>query len=60
MTAAGGDAKIRREFPPTDPGRSTMFKRILVPTDGSELSGRAVTTAIGRAGSADHSLQEPG
>ena len=23
-----------------------MFKRILVPTDGSELSGRAVTTAI--------------
>ena len=26
-----------------------MFKRILVPTDGSELSGRAVTTAIGLA-----------
>jgi len=26
-----------------------MFKRILVPTDGSELSGRAVTTAINLA-----------
>ena len=26
-----------------------MFKRILVPTDGSELSGRAVATAIGLA-----------
>ena len=26
-----------------------MFKRILVPTDGSELSGRAVTTAIALA-----------
>src|SRR6187551_1619926 len=35
--------------PPTDPGRSTMLKRILVPTDGSELSGRAVATAIGLA-----------
>ena len=23
-----------------------MFKRILVPTDGSELSGRAIATAI--------------
>jgi nucleotide-binding universal stress UspA family protein len=26
-----------------------MFKRILVPTDGSELSGRAVATALGLA-----------
>jgi nucleotide-binding universal stress UspA family protein len=26
-----------------------MFKRILVPTDGSEISGRAVATALGLA-----------
>jgi nucleotide-binding universal stress UspA family protein len=45
MTAARDDAKIA----PPPPGGATMFKRILVPTDGSELTGRAVATAIGLA-----------
>jgi nucleotide-binding universal stress UspA family protein len=45
MTAARDDAKIA----PPPPGGATMFQRILVPTDGSELTGRAVATAIGLA-----------
>ena len=28
-----------------------MFKRILVPTDGSDITGKAISTAIGLAGS---------
>jgi nucleotide-binding universal stress UspA family protein len=47
MTAPRSDAKIARHV--GRPGGATMFKRILVPTDGSELSGRAVATAIALA-----------
>jgi nucleotide-binding universal stress UspA family protein len=43
MASPSGGAKIAA------PQETDMYQRILVPTDGSEITGRAVATAVGLA-----------
>jgi nucleotide-binding universal stress UspA family protein len=49
MTARGAGAKIAPPRLVHIPGGDPVFKRILVPTDGSEISQHAIATAIALA-----------
>jgi nucleotide-binding universal stress UspA family protein len=46
MQSGGGRTTLSHLKPPQE---LTMFKRILVPTDGSDISKKAIETAIGMA-----------